>query len=322
MNPLQSSSPTVAIVGVGSVGMAAAYAMLLKRTASTLLLVDANETRARGEAMDLGHGQALVERVDVRAATMSELAQADVVVVAAGANQKRGQTRLDLLQRNASVITGIVDELDRHAKDAVVIIATNPVDILVQLAVARTSRPKHRMFGSGTTLDTARMRALLGAAHGVSPRSVHAYVLGEHGDSQVALWSSAAVGGTKLASLRSGPAVDDAFRERIASDTKNAAYPIIEAKGYTNLAIGVVLEALVSVILRDQRSVHPVSVPLDGELGLSGVAMSIPCVLGRDGVLGRVVPDVSDAERTALGHSAQVLRSKLEELAQGPGPTP
>jgi L-lactate dehydrogenase len=295
--------------------MAAAYAMLLRRTAGALLLVDADANRARGEALDLAHGQALVERVDVRAAAMSDLAQADVVVVAAGANQKRGQTRLDLLQKNAGVITDIVRDLDRHAPNAVVVIATNPVDILAQVAIANTKRPKHRIFGSGTTLDTARMRMLLGTAHGVSPRSVHAYVLGEHGDSQVPLWSTAAVGGTKLGALRTGPTFDETFRERIASETRNAAYPIIEAKGYTNLAIGVVLETLVSVILRDQRSVHPLSVSLEGELGIQGVAMSIPCVLGRDGVLGRVVPDVDESERAALVCSAELLRGKLQELA-------
>jgi len=314
MNKIQSSSPTVGIVGVGSVGMAAAYAMLLRRTASTLILVDADHNRARGEAMDLAQGQALVERVDVRAGAMSDLGLADVVVIAAGANQKRGQTRLDLLQKNANVITGLMAELDQHAPDAVVIIATNPVDVLTQLALGKSSRPKHRVFGSGTTLDTARMRMLLGNAHGVSPRSVHAYVLGEHGDSQVPLWSTATVGGTKLGLLGSGPVFDDAFRERIASETRNAAYPIIEAKGYTNLAIGVVLEALVSVVLRDQRSVHPVSVSLDGELGIQGVAMSIPCILGRDGVLGRLVPDVDPTERGALAASAEILRGKLAGL--------
>jgi L-lactate dehydrogenase len=306
----RSRNRTVAIVGVGSVGVAAAYALFTRRAVSQLLLVDQDPKKAEGEAMDLMHGQALVGRVSVRAARYDELGEASVVVVAAGRNQKRGESRLDLLRGNAEVIRSVMSELDRHAPDAIVIIATNPVDVLTRLAIRASTRAAGRVFGTGTTLDSARFRALLGEAFGVSPRSIHAHVLGEHGDSQVAIWSTARVGGASLDDEAAcGRALDDADRKSIEERTRGAARAIIERKGRTDLAIGTVIAHLVGAVLGDERSVQPLSVPLEGEYGLADVCLGIPCVLGRDGVTARIVPALSADELAALTLSADTLRA-------------
>lgn len=297
---------SVAVVGAGSVGIAAAHAMFVGRTASEILLVDKDASRAEGHAMDLMHGQALVGRVDVRAASFADLGRAQVVVVAAGRNQQRGESRLDLLRGNAEIIQSIVDELDRHAPDAIVLVATNPVDILTRHAVLRTKRAPERLFGTGTTLDSARFRALIGAALDVSPRSIHAYVLGEHGDSQVPIWSQASFGGVRVAPRLD--ALDPNARARIAESTRTAAREIIARKGYTDLAIGVVIAHLVRAILTDERGVHALGVPLEGTLGISGVTMSMPCILGREGIARRLEPELDAAEIDALHASADVLR--------------
>lgn len=295
-------SRSVAVVGAGSVGAAAAYALFLGRTASEILIVDKDVARAEGHAMDLMHGQALVGRVDVRPASLTELGAAQVVVIAAGKNQKKGESRLDLLRANAAIVSSIIDDLDRHAPGAVVLVATNPVDILTRIAVKRSKRPAGRIIGTGTALDSARFRALIGARLEVSPRSIHAYVLGEHGDSQVPIWSQAAFGGVPVA-------LDPQDRARIADATRGAAREIIARKGYTDLAIGVVIAHLVRAILTDERGVHPLSVPLEGELGLSDVCLSMPCILGRDGVARRLVPELAPEEVAALRASAEVLRA-------------
>jgi L-lactate dehydrogenase len=295
------------VIGSGSVGVAAAYASFVRRIASEILLVDRDVARAEGEAMDLMHGQALVGRIVVRAADWSELDRAGVVLVAAGANQKRGESRLDLLTRNADVMREVIERLDRHAPEAVVIIATNPVDILTRLAVGMSARDESRVLGTGTMLDSARFRALIGDHFGTSPRSVHAYVLGEHGDSQVPIWSNAALGGVPLSSLSSLWSLDETTRAVIEERTRRAAADVIARKGFTNLAIGLVMAELAEVVLSDQRSVHTISVILRGEFGLSGVALGLPCTVGCDGVVGRLVPELSEGELARLRRSAELL---------------
>ena len=297
---------SVAVVGTGSVGIAAAYAMFMSRSASELLLVDKDARRAEGHAMDLMHGQSLVGRVEVEAVSYAELVRAQVVVIAAGRSQKRGESRLDLLRGNADVVREVMERLDEYAPEAVVLVATNPVDVMTRLAAQRSRRPRERVLGTGTTLDSARFRALLGSALGVSPRSIHAYVLGEHGDSQVPIWSQAAVGGLAVN-------LSDEEVARITRETRDAAREIIARKGYTDLAIGTVIAHLANATLSDERSVHPLSVPLDGEYGLRDVALSIPCVLGSGGAVSRFLPSLSQAELAALQSSAEVL--KLAERA-------
>jgi L-lactate dehydrogenase len=280
------------------------------------VLVDKDPRRAEGEAMDLMHGQALVGRATVRAGSYEDLAGAQVVLIAAGVGQHPGETRLDLFNRNAEVFREIAAQLDRHAPDAILLIATNPVDVLTYVMQELSARPHQRVIGTGTLLDTARFRALLGEHYGVDPRSVHAYILGEHGDSEVPIWSNASIGGLPiLGNTILGKPFDRPALDALFENVRRAAYQIIDRKGYTNLAIGAVLAHLVEAILGDQKSVLPVSVRLRGEHGLEGVCLSLPCVVGIDGVESRVLPDLDAEEIAALGRSAKVLRDTLAGLA-------
>ena len=302
----------VGIVGTGNVGVAAAYALFLRRQASDIVLIDKDMRRAEGEAMDLMHGQSLVGRATVRAGSYEDLADAQVVLISAGVAQQPGETRLDLLNRNADVFREIAVALDRHAPGAILVIATNPVDILTWVMQELSSRPATRVIGTGTMLDTARFRALLGAHYGVDPRSVHAYILGEHGDSEVPLWSSASIGGQAIEDRTVlGRSWNRAEMDTLFDRVRRAAYAIIDRKGYTNLAIGVVLAQLVEALLEDQKSVLPVSVRLDGEYGIGNVCLSIPCIVGIEGVEGRVLPGVDARELAGLMHSAEVLRERM-----------
>ncbi len=310
---------TVGIVGTGHVGVAAAYALFLQRIASDLVLVDLDERRAEGEAMDLMHGQALAGRVTVRAGSYADLAAAQVIVISAGASQQSpDETRLQLLRRNAAIFRSIVAELDRHAPEAILVVATNPVDVLTYVTQALSRRPDARVIGTGTLLDTSRFRALLGRHYHVDPRSVHAYILGEHGDSEVPIWSSAGIGGTPILDAEVlGRPFDRAAMQALFEQARDAAYEIIGRKGYTNTAIGVVIARIVRAILDDEKSVLPVSVRLNGEYGIEDVCLSIPCVVGIEGVEARVPPPVSEDERAGLRASADVLRRSMDGLDLG-----
>lgn len=311
------SGHRVGIIGTGHVGMAAASALFQSQHVSAIHLVDLNERQAEGEAMDLMHGQALVGPCDVTSGSYGGLADADVVVVTAGVGQKPGEDRLSLLQRNAEVARSIVAELDISCPNAILIMATNPVDVLTHVVQAATSRPTQRVFGTGTTLDSARLRAMLGRRYGVSPQSVHASVLGEHGDSEFVAWSLASIGGAPLVG-RSVLGIDwDAdVAARIEGDVRRAAYEIIDRKGHTNWAIGAVIDEIVGIVLRDERSVIPVSVRPPAELGLPDVCLSLPAVVGSGGVEQVLDLDLDDDERVRLQQSAAALHQSLSSLDQ------
>jgi len=305
----------IGIVGTGHVGVAAAYAVFLRGLCSEIVLIDKDHDRAEGEAMDLMHGQAFGERVVVRAGGYEDLAEAQLVVITAGVAQKEGETRLDLLNRNAEVFRDIIDQLDRHAPQAVLIIATNPVDILTHVSQTLSRRSAARIIGTGTMLDTARFRALLGQHYGVDPRSVHAYILGEHGDSEVPLWSSARIGGVSLmAHTISGRSFIKEEMDALFERVRNAAYDIISRKGYTNTAIGSAIARLVEAVLEDQGSVLPVGRVLSGQYDISGVCLSIPSIVGRDGVREALLPGLTGKEQAGLQQSAAVLKENLENL--------
>ena len=307
---------TVGIVGTGNVGTAAAYALFNQSLASELLLLDQDHRRAEGEAMDLMHGQFLVGGITCRAVDYPAMSDAQVIVLAAGASQKSpDETRLDLLARNARIFQEIIDELDEHAPGAILLVATNPVDVLTYLSQKMSDRPNERIIGTGTLLDTARFRALLGRHYGVDPRSVHAYILGEHGDTEVPIWSNATIGGQPIRGR-------DVLGEPWNSDTmqslfeqaRDAAYEIIDRKGYTDSAIGVVIARIVRAIVEDQRNVLPVSVRQEGAYGIQGVCLSTPCVVGIEGVEQHVRPDLSADEEEALQASAEALRESRDGL--------
>ena len=308
----------VGIVGTGNVGAAAAYAIFNQSLASEIVLVDKDARRAEGEAMDLMHGQLLVSRMNVEAGDYSDLVGAQVIVISAGAGQKSpDETRLDLLQRNADIFRQIIAELDAHAPGAILLIATNPVDVLTYISQELSERPAHRIIGTGTLLDTARFRALLGQHYGVDPRSVHAYILGEHGDSEVPIWSNATIGGQPiLDEAVLGRPFDRDVMQGIFEQARDAAYEIIDRKGHTDTAIGVVIARLVRTILSDQKSVLPVSVRPDGAYGLvDDVCLSTPCVVGIEGVEDHVTPALSDEELEGLKASAETLKQSRRGLS-------
>lgn len=307
---------SVAIVGTGNVGVAAAYALFNQRIASEIILVDLNKERAEGEAMDLMHGQLLVGNVKVRAGGYEDLKEAQVVVVTAGVGQKSSdESRLQLLNRNAEVFDKIISELDKYAPQAILIIATNPVDILTYVSQKLSSRDPKRIIGTGTLLDTARFRALLGRYYDVDPRSVHAYILGEHGDSEVPIWSQANIGGKPiLKNTILGKPFNRDDLNRIFEESKNAAYEIIKRKGFTNSAIGVVIARIVEGILEDEKSVIPITVYCDGKYSIEDVCMSLPTSLGIEGIKHIMTPDLDGKEIKGLRKSANILKQNLEGI--------
>lgn len=305
----------VGIVGVGNVGMAAASALFHASLASRLTLVDLDARRAEGEAMDLMHGQALVGPCDVRAGPAAELTGAQVVVVSAGVSQRPGETRLDLLGRNVDVFRSIAADLDRHVPDAVVVVATNPVDVMTRVLCSLSTRPPQRVIGTGTTLDSARLRALLGRHYGVDPQSVHGYVLGEHGDTEFVPWSLVTIGGTAVRGRQVlGVEWDAEAMADIEVQVRGAAYEIIARKGWTNWAIGSVIREFVAAIVRDERTITPLTVPFSGGYDVDGPWLSLPARIGRDGVDGIITPPLEPAEQHALEASAAALAAVGDAL--------
>lgn len=301
----------VAVVGAGHVGATFAFALLLSGVASDIVLVDADAARAEGEAMDLDHAIPYGRPARVHAGGLEACAGADVVVLTAGAGQRPGETRLDLAGRNAAIFRGLVPEIARHVPDAVLVVATNPVDVLTLGTLRLSGFPPARVIGSGTILDTARLRFLLGRHFGVEPRSVHAHVVGEHGDSEVVVWSTANIAGVPLDDLCQSGVLGCQPEERadIARQTRVAAYEIIQRKGHTAYAIGAGLVRLVEAIVRDQKTVLSVSTLQQGQYGLSGVCLSLPTVVGRGGA-ERVLPlPLTDEEREGLLRSAETIRA-------------
>jgi L-lactate dehydrogenase len=309
----------VGIVGSGFVGATAGYALVMQGVGREIVLVDKNAARAVAEADDLRHAVPFAHPLDVRAGGYEDLAGARVVVLCAGVGQKPGESRLQLLQRNALVFRDVVPAVLKHAPDAVLVVASNPVDVMTHLA-ARFARdcgvPAGRVLGSGTTLDTARFRSLLGGHCGVDSHHVHAYVIGEHGDSEVLTWSLATIGGMPLddfARLR-GVDLSEPVRNEIDAKVRGAAYTIINGKGATYYGIGSALARIVDVILHDQRAVMTVGTPTADVVGVADVTVSLPRLVGGQGVLETFPLPLNDAETTRLRHSAQVVRHALDEL--------
>lgn len=307
---------TIGIVGAGQVGMAAATALFQQRIARELILIDRDRRRAEGEAMDLMHAQGYVGRRRVWAGDYPDLASAQIVIVTAGVSQKPGEDRIALLNRNATVFRQIAEQLDRFAPDAILVVASNPVDILTYVLQELSDRPDETIIGTGTMLDTTRLRTLLAEHYEVDPRSVHAFILGEHGDSEFAVWSRANIGGTLLRyESVLGKPYDPDFLDETFRKVRVAAYEIIERKGYTNWAIGLVLAHLVRTIQEDQCSILPISVRLHGEYGVEDVCLSIPVAVGISGAGERMPVPLNDDELRALVASAETLKRSIRSLS-------
>jgi L-lactate dehydrogenase len=295
----------IGIIGTGWVGASVAISVLHDGTARELLLHDARGEVAEGEAMDLAQGAPFYPSASVRTAAIEEMVDCDAVVIAAGRGGAPGQSRLDLLRDNAAVARDLGARLAKTR--GIVVMVTNPVDVMTQLVVEASGLPPSRVIGTGTMLDTARLRHVLGRTLALDPRSIHAQVIGEHGDSEVCLWSSAEVGGRRL---RDVPGWDAGREPALATEVRTAAAEIIRRKGVTNHAIGLVTAALLRWILRGERRVITVSRVHDGTLSsaLDGVALSLPTIVGKDGATDVIAPDMDDAEQAALAASAQALR--------------
>ena len=313
----------IGVVGAGFVGATAAYALVMRGVGRRIVLVDRNEARARAEADDLLHAVPFAHPLDVVAGGYPDLAGARVVVLTAGVGQRPGETRLSLLARNAAVFREIVPAVLEHAPEAVLIVATNPVDVMTHLAArfaAERGVPRSRVLGSGTTLDTARFRALLGRRLGVDAAHVHAYVVGEHGDSEVLTWSIATVGGLPLADMaeRHGVPFDDPLRKEIDGAVRGAAYTIISGKGATYYGVGSALARVVDAVLGDQRSVLTVCAPEAEVAGVRDVTVSLPRLVGGAGVLETLPLVLPAEEEKALERSASVVRAAIDSLDARP----
>jgi L-lactate dehydrogenase len=306
-----------AIVGAGSVGATLAYAMLLRGVAQEVALYDMNSAKVEAEVLDLRHGLQFVPRADVVGSDdIAVCAGADVVVITAGAKQRPGQSRLELAGTNVEMCRSLVPALVEVAPDAVLVLVTNPVDVLTYAALRFAGLPIHRVLGSGTVLDSSRLRDLVARHCGVAVQSVHALIAGEHGDSEFPLWSSATVGSVPLERFTLGgrPPLDDEARDRIAREVVTAAERIIRGKGATNYAIGLAASRIVEAIVRNENRVLPVTSLLDGHLGLKDVCLSLPSVVNRRGVEGVLDVPMSPQEEEALHRSADKVRSVARSL--------
>ncbi len=310
--------PKLTVVGAGSVGATTAYACLTRGTAGTIAIYDIAADKVRAEVLDLNHGAAFVPRCDVIGSDdIAVTADSDIVVVTAGAKQKPGQTRLDLAGANVNMMRTLIPQLVEASPDAIIIMVTNPCDVVTYAAQKFSGLPRHQVFGSGTVLDSARFRFLLAERIGVSPSNVHAYIAGEHGDSEIALWSSATVGNVPLKDWHPPQGrrqLDAESRTEIHGQVVNAAYEIIQGKGATWYAIGLAVSRICEAVFRDEDRVLSVSSYLDDYHGISDVCLSVPSIVDRQGVVDTLSVPMSDSELAGLRNSADEVRSVAKSL--------
>ncbi|MBP5773447.1 MAG: L-lactate dehydrogenase [Eubacterium sp.] len=305
----------VAIIGCGFVGSASAFALLESGLFSEIVLIDANKEKAEGEALDISHGAPFARPTKIYAGEYKDIADAAIVVVTAGAGQKPGETRLDLVKKNVGIFKSVIPSITEYNKDGILLIVANPVDILTYAAAKISGFPENRVFGSGTVLDTARFKYLLGEHLQVDSRAVHAFIIGEHGDSEIAAWSSANVSGIPVNDFceMRGHFEHAKSMERIAEEVKNSAYEIIEKKGATYYGIAMSVKRICEAIVRDEKSILPISSIQHNNYGISDVALSMPAIVGREGVECTVPYELSKKEVEALQESAKTLKEVIDD---------
>ena len=311
----EMNSRKAAIVGCGFVGSATAFALMESGLFSEVVLIDADRNRAEGEALDISHGLPFSKPMQIYAGGYEDISDAAVVIVTAGAGQKPGETRLDLVKKNVGIFKSIIPEIAKYNTQGILLIVANPVDILTYTAQKLSGFPANRVFGSGTVLDTARLKYLLGEHLQVDSRSIHAFIIGEHGDSEIAAWSSANVSGVplhKFCEMR-GHFDHDNATEKIAEGVKNSAYEIINKKKATYYGIAMSVKRICEAIVRDEKSVLPVS-SIQNTEEINGVALSMPAIVGKNGVEDLVPIELSDEEKAALKRSADTLKAVLDDV--------
>ena len=305
----------VVLIGTGFVGMSMAYALENQGGINELVLIDVLKEKAIGEAMDLSHGLSCAPgRIDIRAGDYDECKDADIVVITAGIAQKMGQTRLDLCQTNAKIMKDITERVIDSGFQGIFVIATNPVDVMTYVVQEVSKFPKEKVIGSGTVLDTARLRYLIGEKLEISPKNVHAYIMGEHGDSSFAVWSHSYVGCKPLYTILKEHGKDAKILKEIYSEVQQAAYEIIEKKKATYYGIGLGLAKLVKTILNDEKQILTVSTYISGEYGHEGICIGVPAVITNEGVRELVNLELSDEEQAKFDKSYETLYNTIEEL--------
>lgn len=303
------------IIGAGQVGMACAYSLMIQNCFDELILQDIQTERLQGEVMDLMHGVPFVEPVEIKAGTVADVGQnADLVIITAGATQKPGESRLALVARNVAIFKQLIPDIVKYCPNATLLIVSNPVDIMTYVTLKLSGFPAARVIGSGTVLDSARFRTLLGQKMGIDPRSVHAYIIGEHGDSEVPVWSKVNIAGMSLEEQEGSSASENAALQTLFDRVKNAGYEILKLKGSTSYAIGLATTEIVKAILHGQERVLTVSTLVNDFYGIHDVCLSLPCVVNEKGVIKTVNLTLNDTEQTQLLHSAQVLRDIFDTL--------
>ncbi len=306
----------VGIIGCGFVGASSAFSLMQSGIFSEMILIDIDKARAEGEAMDLSHGLPFARPMKIRAGTYDDLSDCALIIITAGASQKPGETRLDLVHKNVEIFKSIIPKIVKRNQEAILLVVSNPVDILTHVTLKLSGYPENRVLGSGTVLDTARLKYLLGERLQVDSRSVHAFIVGEHGDSELAVWSGANISGVPLdhfCELR-GNFDLDAADNHLYQEVRDSAYEIISRKGATYYGVAMAVTRIVLSIVRDEHSVLPVSHMVHGLYGIRDICMSIPAIIGRDGVEMVLDIPLSEREEEELLHSADTLRGILDEL--------
>lgn len=309
----------ISVIGAGFVGSTTAYTLMLSGLVSEIVLVDINLSKAEGDAMDMNHGVAFVSPVKIVAGDYSATRDSDLVIITAGVSQKPGETRIDLLKRNTAVFKNILESLLPHCKqETILLVVTNPVDVLTYAAYKLSGFPKNRVIGSGTVLDTARLKYLISEHTGVDARNVHTFIVGEHGDTEVAAWSMTSIAGMNLdgyCDVCKSCADDKKIcKDELYRRTKNAAYEIIERKGSTYYAVALAVRRIVEAIVGDENSILTVSSLFEGEYGIGDVCLGIPTLVGRGGAERILEVPLSDSEITDLRHSADTMKALISEL--------
>lgn len=316
MNKVKTNPRKAVMVGCGFVGSASVFALMQSGLFSEIVLIDADKDKAEGEAMDISHGVPFARPMKIYAGDYDDAADATIIIVSAGAGQKPGETRLDLVHKNVAIFKSIIPEIAKRGFDGILLIVANPVDILTQVALKLSGLPEERVIGSGTVLDSARLKYQLGEHLAVDSRSVHAFIVGEHGDSEVVAWSSANVSGVELSKMceMRGHYQHKENTQEIAAKVKNSAYDIINKKHATYYGIAMSVRRICEVIMRDEKSILPVSHMMHGAYGIEGVALSMPAIVGAGGLEADIPIELSGEEALKLKESADALKEIVDSL--------